>query len=129
MRQDRLLPPQPAAALRLALAWTPARESREAAVDGLQQAFTEAGLELRRRQLLLSAAQGQQLQRILQAAAAQPSPFSDLPEGVVVRRVAASALAPLGLNQPHGVSLLRREALVLAWRDGADLFLLQQLLE
>jgi hypothetical protein len=46
-----------------------------------------------------------------------------------VRRLGADALAPLGLAQPHGVSLLRREALVLLWREGGDLLVLQKPLE
>ncbi|MFO7628746.1 MAG: hypothetical protein R6W06_04375 [Prochlorococcaceae cyanobacterium] len=122
-RDDRLLPAQPAAALRLALAWFPGRPAPEASGESVSQPFSEPGIELRRRQLALSAAQGQQLQRILQGAAELPSPFSDLPDGVEVRRVAASALEGFGLAQPHGVSLLRPEGLVLAWRDRAHLYL------
>jgi hypothetical protein len=119
---DADLPDQPAQALELAQAWIPGSGSSLAAHDAAAQ-------EIRRRQLWLTPEQSVQLQRVWQSGQPLPAPFASLPSGTSARRVAEAGLAGMGLSRAHGFSLVQRDALVLVWRDGQQLWLLRRPLE
>ncbi|NDG74086.1 MAG: hypothetical protein EBX49_01855 [Synechococcaceae bacterium WB8_1B_136] len=118
---DADLPAQAAQALELAQAWIPGSGSAPPTQDAAAQ-------EIRRRQLWLTPEQSAQLQRLWQGAQSTPAPFGSLPSGTGVRRVAEASLAGLGLGlgRAHGFSLVDKEALVLLWRDGQQLWMLRR---
>jgi hypothetical protein len=119
---DGDLPDQPAQALELAQAWIPGSGSELAVHDVSAQ-------EIRRRQLWLTPEQSVQLQRLWQSGQPLPAPFAGLPSGTTARRVPVAGLAGLGLSRAHGFSLVQKDALVLVWRDGQQLWLLRRPLD
>jgi hypothetical protein len=120
-RADAQLPPQAARALELALAWLP-RESGSAPAALLQ---SPEAVELRRRQLWPTPDQALQLQRLWDSG--RPAVWSQpaLPQGSASRHVQPRALAALGLEAPHGFSLVAGSDLVLIWRSEGQWWLLR----
>ena len=57
--------------------------------------------------------------------AAPPPPLVDLPVAVEPRRLPAGVTGRLGLSEPHGHSLVGRNAAVLLWRLGGEVWALR----
>jgi hypothetical protein len=120
-RADAQLPSQASRALELALAWLP-RESGSAPAPLLQ---SPEALEIRRRQLWLTSDQALQLQRLWDSGRTALWRQAPLPAGSASRQVQPLALAALGLDGPHGFSLVDGRDLLLIWRSEGHWWLLR----
>ena len=120
-RADAQLPPQASRALELALAWLP-RESGSAPAALLQ---SPEAVEIRRRQLWLTPDQALLLQRLWDSGRPALWRQTPLPAGSASRQVQPQALAALGLDAPHGFSLVEGRDLLLIWRSEGQWWLLR----
>lgn len=116
------LPRQPGEAFRLA---------RQVAQAPRPQQASATVVAVQRRQWWLLPGQDKALQDLWEGGLEQAPPpaLGPMPDGVAVRRVAASAAAPLALAALHGRSLLDVDQLWLLWRQGANLWILRGSLE
>jgi len=83
---------------------------------------------IQRRQWWLSIGQEQVLQQLWQAGISvsqPPTTLADLPAAVEPRRLPAGMTERLGLSEPHGHSLVGRNAAVLLWRLGGEVWALR----
>lgn len=116
------LPATPAAALELARTLA---EAARTSIPG--EGISPAMAALQRRQWWLDPAQARQLQRAWEEADASPQPpeWSDLPDGVQLKRVDRGTLGQLGSGDARGRSLVTRQHLTLIWDQGPQLWLLK----